>query len=143
MSISVNGTPVSADNPLPVRSIAGTAILGSVGVDQTTLGTTNGVSLAAAAIGGYSFLSIAAGQATTVVKGSAGTLHTITFNSAAVATNTTVIYDHPTGVGTVIGRPAATTVTIPSTLIYDLAFANGLTIITATANGSDMTVTYK
>ena len=89
-----------------------------------------------------SFLNIVAGQATTVVKASAGTLHSIVFNSAATATNTTIIYDHPSGVGTVIGRPAVTAVTSPDTVIYDLAFANGLTIITATANGGDMTVVY-
>ena len=90
----------------------------------------------------YSFLSIAAGQATTVVKASAGVLHSIILNSAATATNTTVVYDNATGAGTVIGRPAVTTATVPTTLLYDLAFANGLTIITATANGGDMTVVY-
>ena len=146
---------------------AGTNIIGKVGIDQTTDGTTNLVvakqataanlnatvvgtgtfavqaAVAAAATGGYSFLNIAAGQATTVVKASAGTLHTIVLNSAATATNTTVVYDNPSGAGTVIGRPAVTTATVPTTLTYDLAFANGLTIITASANGGDMTVTYK
>jgi hypothetical protein len=91
---------------------------------------------------GHSFLNIAAGQATTVVKATAGVLHSIILNSAATATNTTVIYDNATGVGTVIGRPAVTTATVPTTLVYDLAFANGLTIITAVANGGDMTVVY-
>ncbi len=97
----------------------------------------------ASATGGYSFLNIAAGQATTVVKASAGTLHSITLNSAATATNTTIVYDHPSGVGTVIGRPNVVAATVPTTLIFDLAFANGLTIITANANGGDMTVCYK
>ena len=106
-------------------------------------GTGNSVAVPASATGGYSFLNIAAGQATTVVKASAGTLHSIILNSAATATNTTTIYDHPSGVGTVIGRPAVTTATVPTTLLYDLAFANGLTIITAVANGGDMTVVFK
>lgn len=110
-----------------------------VASDQSSIPVNQGAS----ATGGYSFLNIAAGQATTVVKASAGTLHSIILNSAATATNTTVVYDHPSGVGTVIGRPAVTTATVPTTLTYDLAFANGLTIITATANGGDMTVTYK
>lgn len=131
---------------------AGSALIGKIGIDQTTPGTTNKVSLGsdvvsvsqgAAATGGYSFLNIAAGQATTIVKASAGTLHSITLNSAATATNTTVIYDHPSGVGTVIGRPNVVAATVPTTLIFDLAFANGLTIITAAANGGDMTVCYK
>ena len=91
----------------------------------------------------YSYAHIAAGQATTVVKASAGVLHSITFNGAATATNVTTVYDNATGAGTVIAIPAATTVTIPVTLTYDVAFANGLTIITATANGADMTVAYK
>jgi hypothetical protein len=106
-------------------------------------GSTIGTTPTASATGGYSFLNIAAGQATTVVKASAGTLHSIVLNSAATATNTTILYDHPSGVGTVIGRPAVTTATVPTTLLYDLAFANGLTIITAVANGGDMTVVYK
>lgn len=154
---------------------AGTAIIGKVGIDQTTPGTTNlvaagqngtwtvqpgntanttawkvdgsavtqPVSSGASATGGYSYLNIAAGQATTVVKASAGTLHSIILNSAATAANTTVIYDHASGVGTVIGRPAVTTATVPTTLLYDIAFATGLTIITATQNGGDMTVCYK
>lgn len=91
----------------------------------------------------FSYLNIAAGQATTAVKASAGFLHTITFNSAATATNTTVVYDNPSTSGTVIARPAATTATVPTTLTYDVAFVNGLTIITTTANGSDMTVSYR
>ena len=101
---------------------------------------------AASASGGASFLNIAAGQATTVVKASAGVLYAIILNSAATATNVTTIYDHPSGAGTVIGRPAVTTATVPTTLYFGpagLAFANGLTIITGTANGGDMTVVYK
>lgn len=171
-----------------VTLLPGTAIAGKFGIDQTTPGTTDSVTVAiaqgagaaigavtgaavitdangtiqqylrglvklviaglpvvpaASATGGYSFLNIAAGQATTVVKASAGTLHAIVLNSAATATNTTIVYDNATGAGTVIGRPAVVTATVPTTLIFDLAFANGLTIITATANGGDMTVVYK
>lgn len=160
-----------------VALAAGSAIVGKVGVDQTTPGTTNAVAIisgqagvaggagavsaltqrviiatdqtsipvnqGAATTGGYSFLNIAAGQATTTVKSGAGTLHAIVLNSAATATNTTTIYDNTAASGTVIGRPAVTTATVPTTLIYDLAFATGLTIITATANGGDMTVMYK
>lgn len=160
-----------------VTLLAGSAIVGKVGIDQTTPGTTNNVSIitgqngvaggagaagatvqrvvivtdqtvipvsaGASASGGYSFLNIAAGQATTVVKSGAGTLHSIVLNSAATATNTTTIYDNTAASGTVIGRPAVVTATIPVTLLYDIAFATGLTIITATANGGDMTVTYK
>lgn len=150
---TANDTDVASGKPMPVQHRvsdgtawtygAGNAAAGSprvvIASDQAAVAT----SPSAAATGGYSFLNIAAGQATTVVKASAGTLHSIILNSAATATNTTVVYDHPSGVGTVIGRPAVTTATVPTTLIYDIAFANGLTIITATANGGDMTVCYK
>lgn len=117
-----------------------TAITNALPAGTNTIGA---VSTASAATGGYSFLNIPAGQATTTVKSGAGTLHSIILNSAATATNTTVIYDNTAASGTVIGRPAVTTATVPTTLIYDLAFSTGLTIITATANGGDMTVTYK
>lgn len=101
------------------------------------------VSHAAAATGGYSFSHLAAGQATTTVKSGAGTLHSITLNSAATATNVTTIYDNTAGSGTVIAIPNVVAATVPTTLIFDLAFATGLTIVTATANGGDMTVCYK
>ena len=178
-TVTIAGNPVLG---------AGSSVVGKVGIDQTTPGTTNLVALAAnqsvnaaqingvtplmgngvtgtgsqrvtiasdntafsvnsspvaATTGGYSFLNIAAGQATTTVKSGAGTLHAIVLNSAATATNTTTIYDNTAASGTVIGRPAVTTATIPVTLIYELAFGTGLTIITATANGGDMTVIYK
>ncbi len=114
-------TAVSSSNPLPVTNTA-------------------------AATGAASYAHIAAGQATTVVKAAAGTLFSICLNSAAIATNTTNVYDNASGAGTIIATPAATTATVPTCLSYGaagLAFANGLTIITATANGSDMTVSYK
>lgn len=98
---------------------------------------------AASATGGYSFLNVAAGQATTTVKSGAGTLHAIVFNGPATATSTLIVYDNTAASGTVIGRPLATAVVAPVTVIYDLAFATGLTLITATANGADMTVIYK
>jgi len=115
----------------------------ATGTQAVTQSGTWSVSPLAATTGGYSFLNIAAGQATTTVKSGAGTLHSIVLNSAATATNTTIIYDNTAGSGTVIGRPAVTTATVPTTLIYDIAFATGLTIVTAVANGGDMTVVYK
>ena len=91
----------------------------------------------------YSFLNIAAGQATTTVKSGAGTFHTLVLNSAAAATNTTTIYDNTAASGTVIAIPAVTTATVPTTLIFDAIFGTGLTVITATANGGNMTFTYR
>lgn len=89
---------------------------------------------------GWSYNNIT-GDATTVVKSGSGVLHSITFNKP-VATEVVTIYDNTAASGSaVIG-----TITIPAspqpvTLIYDAAFATGLTILTATAS-SDITVTY-
>lgn len=98
-----------------------------------------------AAAGGALYAHIAAGQATTTVKSGAGNLYAIVFNSAATATNVTTVYDNTAGSGTVIAIPTATAVTNPITLSFGrgMAFSTGLTIVTSTANGSDMTVVYK
>lgn len=92
-----------------------------------------------------SYKHIAAGQATTVVKPGPGTLFAIIFNTAATASNVTTVYDDPATVGTVIGIPTATAAIVGTTLNYGnmgIRFNKGLTIITGTANGSDMTVVY-
>ena len=91
----------------------------------------------------FSFLNIAAGQATTVVKSGAGFLHAIVFNGPATATNTTTVYDNTAASGTVIAIPLATAAAAPLTLTFNCAFTVGLTIITATANGANMTVIYR
>lgn len=91
----------------------------------------------------FSYTQIAAGQATTIVKTGAGFLHAIVFNSAATATNVTTVYDNSAASGTVIAIPAATTATIVASVIYDVSFATGLTILTATANGSNMTIVWR
>jgi hypothetical protein len=80
------------------------------------------------------------GDATTVVKASAGFLHCVTINSP-VATEVITIYDNTTASGTNIA-----TITIPAspqpvTLFFDIATRNGLTIVTATA-ASNITVSY-
>lgn len=115
------------------------------GGNNSNLNNNFGVSanIVANAGGGYTYSHIAAGTATSVIKNGAGFLHTITFNSAASATNVTTIYDNASGAGLVIGIPAATTITFGETLTYDIAFTLGLTIITTTANGGDMTVAFK
>lgn len=124
-------------------SVPGTTLVDSTG---TEYGASNPLPTTIASgyfPSGYSYKHIAAGQATTVVKTSAGVLHSVTFGGPATATNVTTIYDDSAGVGVVIGIPTATAVVGPVTMVYDIAFANGLTIITGTANGADMTVSYR
>lgn len=154
LTVDVNGNLCSAASITPsgTQNTNLTQILGATPSPTNPLwvspatGATFPVSPAAAATGGATYARIAAGQATTIVKASAGTLYAICLNSAATATNTTNVYDNASGVGTVIATPAATTATVPTCLNYGpfgVAFALGLTIITATANGADMTVSYK
>lgn len=100
----------------------------------------------AATFGGATYTHIAAGQATTVVKASAGTLYAIVLNSKATASNVTTVYDNASGSGTVIGIPDTVNANAGTTFAFGpagVAFANGLTIITTTANGGDMTVIWK
>ena len=80
---------------------------------------------------------------TTDVKASAGFLHSVVINTP-VASSVINIYDNTAASGTLIG-----TITLPATLLnqgpmtalYDVAFATGLTVKTATG-ASDITVTY-
>lgn len=78
-----------------------------------------------------------AGAATTVVKSGAGVLHTMTVNTTAAGAIT--IYDNTSAAGTKIATIAAS-VPIGSTFTFDVAYATGLTIVTAAA--SDLTVSY-
>lgn len=78
---------------------------------------------------------------TTVVKASAGVLHTITFNNP-VATETVTLYDNTAASGTKIGTITVPASPQPQTLMFDVAFTIGLTIVTATA-ASDITVSYQ
>lgn len=87
----------------------------------------------------YAYQNIT-GDTTTTLKTKPGYLHTITLN-APTATEVITIYDNTAGSGTKIG-----TITIPAspqpvTLVYDVAFWTGLTIVTATAT-SDITVSF-
>lgn len=78
---------------------------------------------------------------TTAVKTLPGILHCITINKAAVSA-IIAVYDGLSASGTLIA-----TITMPATLlknqvslVYDVAFAVGLTIVTTTAQ--DITVSY-
>ncbi len=105
-----------------------------------------GVNLQATPSGGATYTHIAAGQATTVVKGTPGTLYSITFNSNATATNVTTVYDNASGSGLVVAVPAATLLggqTLTFAGGVGLNMTLGITIITTTANGADMTVGFK
>ena len=80
-------------------------------------------------------------NATTVVKDGAGILHAININTLGAAANMATIYDNNAGSGTVIGIINTTQSNNPH--IFDIEFATGLTIVTATGTAANMTVSYK
>ena len=93
--------------------------------------------MSATAILGHKYTYIAT-NATTVVKSGSGVLHGITFNKKGASSNVATVYDNTAGSGTVIAL-IDTTDKI-GTLVYDIAFTTGLTIVTATGTAADMTV---
>lgn len=87
-----------------------------------------------------SYLNIT-GDATTVVKSGAGTLSRIVLN-APTATEVITIYDNTAASGTIIGKITIPTSPQPVSIEFGVAFATGLTILTATAT-SDLTIVYR
>lgn len=83
---------------------------------------------------------------TTVLKYSAGNLHSIVFGTRPTAAGTITIYDNTVATGTVLWagtvRQPVTEQTPMSIDFRGLPFSNGLTIVTAT-NASDFTVIYE
>ncbi len=92
----------------------------------------------------FGYLNIVlAAPTTTTVKSGAGFLHAIIVNKAA-ATGVITVYDNTAASGTLIAtitQPAAV-VESQFSLTYDVAFATGLTIVTATA-AQDITVSFR
>jgi len=84
---------------------------------------------------------VAAGTATTTVKSGAGVLRSITINTKGASANTMTVYDNTAGSGTKIAVIDSTGGA--ATLTYNVAFATGLTIVSATGTGADYTVSYE
>lgn len=92
-------------------------------------------------IAGYSSSNItAAAPTTTVVRTGSGILHSITLNKPA-ATGVITVYDNTAASGTVLATITTPANPQPVTLIYDLYFQTGLTIVTATA-AQDITISF-
>lgn len=89
---------------------------------------------------GYSYANILTAT-TTTVKSGAGVLHSVCLNTIN-STSTAQIYDNTAGSGTKIGLITQPSGALPNCLIYDVAFATGLTIVTTTGT-PDYTVSYR
>lgn len=74
---------------------------------------------------------------TTTVKSNAGVLHSITLGETAAGAIT--VYDNTAGSGTIIAAFKASVA--EQTFVLDVAFATGLTIVTAAA--SKLNVSYR
>lgn len=75
---------------------------------------------------------------TTTVKSLPGVLGGITINTKGSAGNTATVFDSTTGSGTKIAT--IDTTSAQGTLMYDVLFINGLTIVTANGGAADLTV---
>jgi hypothetical protein len=139
----VGQTNAQSANPVIESGGCGNANLAQ-GTGYFTIDPTgrNCIAAGPSPLGWYSFLNIT-GQATTTLKSGTGILHTITVNTAAAgAAETVTIFDSLSGSGTKIGTITVPSSAVPVTLTYDVQFATGLTIVTATASG-DLTVSFK
>lgn len=69
--------PVQPNQPCPVTIAAGTALIGTVAIDQTTPGVTNGIAVAPSSAAGVAITSVvtSAGASSLVLKASAGNLY--------------------------------------------------------------------
>jgi hypothetical protein len=76
---------------------------------------------------------------TTTVKSGSGVLERIVVNTAG-AGSTFVIYDNTAGSGTKIASGTSAT---QISLMYNVRFSTGLTIVTASGTPADITVIYK
>lgn len=106
-----------------------------------SFGSASGVG--AVELAGAPFVNITTGTTTNGIKSGAGILHKLIVNTM-VASATITVFDNTTATGTKIGTitlPSTITGDQPFTLIYDLAFATGLSIITSGA--TDITVVYR
>jgi len=92
---------------------------------------------------GYKYLAC---TADVQVSGVAGTLHTVTITTAASTAGVITLYDSLTEAGTVIAALRIGTtaeVQMPTTLIFDCAFATGLYVgYDGTIADAKITVTY-
>ena len=89
----------------------------------------------------FDALNIPAGTATTLVKTGPGMLHSVTINTKGASSNTLKIYDGVDANGTLLATIDTTVTWGP--LPYDIGFQIGLTLVSATGTGADITVSYR
>ena len=134
-TVTISGTPtvnVTKLNGNTVSVGSGVSGTGTIRVIPSTDSSTF--------VSGYTYNNITT-DTTTAVKSGAGTLHSVCINTP-LATSVITIYDNTAASGTTIGTYTIPVSPVPSCLVYDVAFATGLTVKTTTA-ASDITVSYR
>jgi hypothetical protein len=136
-------TWVTQDKPLPIGTVdvtitdvtldAGSNIIGKVGIDQTTPGTTNAV-VNTEKGDSYSHITT---STTTTVKGSAGTIKKVIVNTLGTVASTCTVKDGSTTLAVI------DTLTAGGTGTYDYNIACATSIVVVTTGAPDITVTYQ
>ncbi len=78
---------------------------------------------------------------TTTVKSGSGYLHSLTINTKGATANTATLYDNTSGSGTVIAVVDLTSNI--QTLLFDIGFTTGLTVVIAGGTSGDITISYQ
>jgi len=89
----------------------------------------------------FKYTNLAA-NATTLIKTGSGFLHSIVINTAGASANTIVVYDSLTAANAKIASINGTA-TAGQTMLYDINFSIGLTLILATGTAADITVCWE
>lgn len=103
----------------------------------SALGTTGGLKTDTPS---FSFANITT-AATTTVKSGAGVLRRIIVNSLGTVASTATIYDNTAASGTKIAT--INTLSVLGSLVFDVSFSTGLTIVTTGTVAPDITVVYQ
>lgn len=90
---------------------------------------------------GFTYRNLAA-NGTTLIRTGPGILHSITINDAGASSNVCTVYDGLSASGTVIATIDTAAATTPVTLLYDVQFNTGLTIVIATGTAANITVAW-
>jgi hypothetical protein len=90
-------------------------------------------------VGGIKYQNLSA-NGTTTIKSGEGVLHAIAINTKGATGNTATIYDNTSGSGTKIATIDTTSQI--QTLLYDINFTTGLTVVLASGTAADITVSY-
>jgi hypothetical protein len=123
LDIAVGGSPIAAANPLPITTVG----------DDSTKAALRSEPLP------WIPYNIAAAGTYAAIKSGVGTLHAIAINTPTAGTIT--VYDSLTATGTKIATITIAASDVPKTLLFDAAFAIGLTIVTSA--GTDITALYQ